>query len=99
MQITSWRNKNKTKQKEILWSVRSHLAIETRQLASSQWDHTLLFYKNQKKNKEGEENPKTKTRVFKKNHKTKEKRQRKNEKNNIEFPSNQLHPKLKGFKK
>jgi len=57
------------------------------------------FLQKPKKNKEGEENPKTKTRVFKKNHKTKEKRQRKDEKNNIEFPSNQLHPKLKGFKK
>jgi len=34
------------------------------------------FLQKPKKNKEGEENPKTKTRVFKKNPKTKEKRQR-----------------------
>lgn len=72
--------KKQKKKKEILWSVRSHLAIETRWLASSQWDHTLLFYKNPKKNKEGEENPKTKTRVFKKKPENKRKKTKKKRK-------------------
>lgn len=63
--------------------------------------YTPFLQKPKKKNKEGEENPKTKTRKFikKPQNKRKKTRLKKNENNNIEFPSNQLQPKLKGFQK
>jgi len=63
--------------------------------------YTPFLQKPKNKTKKERKTPKTKTRKFikKPQNKRKKTRLKKNENNNIEFPSNQLQPKLKGFQK